>query len=83
MPDINELNFEEALEKLQATVKKLESGELSLEQSLACFEDGIKLTKHCQSKLLQAEQKVEILMQNGIQDGKLNIKPFSVDPKDL
>ncbi len=54
--------FEAALEQLQATVKKLEGGELSLEQALGCFEDGVRLSKICQEQLAAAEQRVELLM---------------------
>jgi exodeoxyribonuclease VII small subunit len=54
--------FEAALEQLQATVKKLEGGELSLEQALGCFEDGVRLSKVCQEHLSAAEQRVEVLM---------------------
>lgn len=54
--------FEVALERLQQTVKKLESGELSLEQSLQQFEEGVRLTRVCQEYLSGAEQRVEILM---------------------
>jgi exodeoxyribonuclease VII small subunit len=68
--------FESALEKLQLTVKKLESGELSLEQSLRCFEEGVKLTRICQEHLSSAEQRVEILLKsNG--EGQVELQPFS------
>jgi exodeoxyribonuclease VII small subunit len=56
------LSFEQALEKLQLTVKRLESGELSLEQALQSFEEGMKLSAACQEQLKAAEQRVEILM---------------------
>jgi exodeoxyribonuclease VII small subunit len=54
-------SFEVALEKLQSNVKRLESGELSLEESLKQFEEGVKLTRICQEYLSAAEQKIEIL----------------------
>jgi exodeoxyribonuclease VII small subunit len=54
-------SFEVALERLQLSVKKLESGELSLEDSLKQFEEGVKLTQICQDYLNVAEQKIEIL----------------------
>ncbi len=72
-----EFSFEAAFEKLQQTVKKLESGELSLEQSLQSFEEGVKLARVCQEKLSTAEQKVEILMNPSFIAGKLNTQPFS------
>ena len=54
--------FEEALEKLSALVEKMESGDLSLEESLKIFEEGIKLSKHCQNALSDAEKKVQELL---------------------
>ena len=55
-------SFEAAFEQLQMTVRKLESGELSLEQSLQFFEEGVRLTRLCQEHLSLAEQRVEVLM---------------------
>ena len=54
-------SFEEALNELEALVERMESGDLTLEESLAAFEQGISLTRHCQEALQVAEQKVEIL----------------------
>jgi exodeoxyribonuclease VII small subunit len=54
-------SFEQALSELEALVERMEGGELSLEQSLAAFEQGIALTRSCQQALQAAEQKVEIL----------------------
>jgi exodeoxyribonuclease VII small subunit len=54
--------LEKSLEELESLVERLESGELSLEQALAEFERGIKLTRECQAALKDAEQKVEILL---------------------
>lgn len=71
----SELGFEAALEKLQITVKQLESGELSLEQSLKCFEEGVKLTRLCQQHLSAAEQRVEILMKSS-QENPVDLQPF-------
>ena len=56
-------DFERALAELEATVDKLEHGELSLEDALQHFERGVALARECQSALKQAEQKVEILLQ--------------------
>lgn len=74
------IGFETALEQLQATVKKLESGELSLEQSLKFFEDGVRLTRICQEHLSTAEQKVEILMKANA-EGQVDLQPFSAQQK--
>ena len=54
--------FEEALEKLSVLVEKMESGDLSLEESLKIFEQGIKLSKDCQNALTDAEKKVQALL---------------------
>lgn len=69
-------SFESSLEQLQQTVKKLESGELSLEQSLKCFEEGIRLTRLCQQQLQSAEQKVELLMKADGATGNVELQPF-------
>ena len=55
-------NFEKALEELESLVSSMEEGDLSLEESLKAFEQGIKLTRECQSALKQAEQKVQVLI---------------------
>ena len=55
-------DFEQSLGELQTLVERLESGELSLEDSLAAFEQGIRLTRECQGAISQAEQKVQILL---------------------
>ena len=57
-----DFNFEKALENLEQLVSSMESGELSLEDSLKAFETGIKLTRECQTALKEAEQKIQILM---------------------
>ena len=59
-------DFEQALENLEELVSAMEEGELTLEESLKAFEKGIKLTRECQSALKQAEQKVQVLInENG------------------
>jgi exodeoxyribonuclease VII small subunit len=55
-------NFEESLHQLESLVSKLEDGELSLEESLTAFEQGIKLTNECQKHLSAAEKKVSLLV---------------------
>jgi exodeoxyribonuclease VII small subunit len=65
--------FEESLAQLEALVEKMESGELSLEDSLSTFEEGIKLTRSCQNALKEAEQKVQLLM---VENGEVSAEPF-------
>ena len=67
------VDFEQQLASLEGLVESLESGELSLEESLKSFEQGIKLARDCQAALKNAEQKVEVLMR---QDDKLVSQPF-------
>lgn len=71
-------NFEQSLTELQALVERMESGQLSLEESLADFEKGISLTRECQSALTDAEQKVTQLLER---DGEVEEIPFEVDVK--
>ena len=54
-------SFEQSLSELEALVERMESGDLSLEESLGAFEQGIALTRNCQQALQAAEQKIEIL----------------------
>lgn len=55
-------NFEQALGELETLVTAMESGDMSLEESLSAFEQGIRLTRECQEALTQAEQKVQLLL---------------------
>jgi exodeoxyribonuclease VII small subunit len=64
--------FEVALEELEQVVEQLESGDLSLEDSLAAFERGVGLIKYCNQKLNEVEKKVEFLLKD--QEGRLQLK---------
>jgi exodeoxyribonuclease VII small subunit len=66
--------FESALEDLEQVVEQLETGELSLEESLAAFEKGVGLTKYCYQKLDDVEKKIELLVKD--KEGKLQLKAF-------
>jgi exodeoxyribonuclease VII small subunit len=57
--------FENSLKKLEEIVTELEEGELSLEESLQLFEDGVKLSRECQARLDQAERRIEVLLKDG------------------
>jgi exodeoxyribonuclease VII small subunit len=72
MPDAPD--FETALKKLEEIVKKLENGELSLDSALELFEEGVKLSRFCHSKLEEAERRVEILLKND--SGQMRAVPF-------
>jgi exodeoxyribonuclease VII small subunit len=70
--------FEECLKRLEEIVEQLEKGDIPLEQSLALFEEGMKLSHSCRSELEAAEGKVEILLK---QNGKLQAEPFDLGEK--
>lgn len=72
-----DIKFEDALSNLESIVKKLESGELSLDESLVAFEEGIKLSRICSKQLDAAEKKIEILVKG--EDGKLETKSFGTE----
>lgn len=73
-----EMKFEAALDRLEEIVKKMEDGDMPLEDSLKLFEEGVKLSRICDQKLQAAERRIEILLKD--QEGKLAALPF--DPKD-
>ena len=56
--------FEVSLKELEKIVRKLEDGDLSLEESLKLFEDGVKLSRECQERLNQAERRIEVLLKD-------------------
>jgi exodeoxyribonuclease VII small subunit len=60
-PEIEKLSFEESLQQLTELVEKLESGQLLLEESVAAFETGVQLSRHCEALLDHAEQRLQIL----------------------
>ena len=74
------IKFEKALSRLETIVTELETGELSLDDSLKIFEEGVKLSKTCLKMLDEAERKVEILVQD--KDGRKRIQAFSLEEPD-
>jgi exodeoxyribonuclease VII small subunit len=66
--------FEDALNKLEKIVSKLEEEEISLEDSLKFFEEGVRLSRFCNQKLDEVEKKVEILVKD--KEGALKTEPF-------
>ncbi len=71
----DKLNFEEALQKLEGIVEKLESGDLKLDESLELFEEGVRLSRLCQKKLEEAQGKIEKLVKE--KDGEIETEPFA------
>lgn len=65
MPDPSIKDFEAALAELDTLVKKLEDGDLSLEQSLALYERGVQLSRFCHARLEEAERRIELLTERG------------------
>lgn len=72
-------DFEQSLEKLEAIVTKMEQGTLSLEQSLSAFEEGVQLTRSCQTSLRNAEQRVSKLVEDS---SGLSSTPFNSSDQD-
>ncbi|MGH6635496.1 MAG: exodeoxyribonuclease VII small subunit [Gammaproteobacteria bacterium] len=72
-------DFEGALRELEALIKRMESGELPLEESLKQFERGMALTRACQKALAEAEQKVKLLTQ---EQGEQKLTPFEREDND-
>ncbi len=68
------MKFAETLKRLEGIVERLEAGELSLEESLEQFEEGIKLARTLTKKLAEAEKKVQILLKN--EEGEITPQPF-------
>ncbi len=62
------IDLEKALAELEEIVDQLEAGDLTLEKSLKQFERGVKLSRECQSALKEAEQRVQVLMDNGLKE---------------
>ena len=67
-------NFEKALDELENIVQRLDENDLSLDEALSLFEEGIKLSRFCSQKLDSVEKKVEILLKDD--EGNLNKEPF-------
>jgi exodeoxyribonuclease VII small subunit len=81
-------SFEAALKQLEEIVQRLEKGELSLEESLKLYEEGIQLSRLCHGKLEEAEGKIEVLLKDGqgdlvrSADGKPKTQPFTAPQGD-
>ncbi len=71
------VDFEKSLGRLEEVVRKLESPQLSLDEAMKLFEEGVELSRECQKQLEEAEGRVEILLKKA--DGKLTAEPFEAD----
>jgi exodeoxyribonuclease VII small subunit len=70
-------DFESALQSLEEIVGQLEAGDLTLDRALELFEEGVQISRFCNSKLEEAERRVEILLKNG--EDTLQEAPFQDD----
>ena len=68
------LNFESAMQRLEEIVEEMESGKMPLEDLIVRYEEGMKLVKICQERLVSAEQRIEIITRNSA--GKAMVKDF-------
>ncbi|MGB1310424.1 MAG: exodeoxyribonuclease VII small subunit [Leucothrix sp.] len=64
----NSINFETAVAELEATIIRMEKGEMSLEEALQSFEEGVRLSRECQKLLASAEQRITLLTDDGEED---------------
>ncbi len=72
-------SFEQAMKRLEEISRKLESGDIALDDSIKLYEEGIKMIEFCQTKLNEAEKKIQKLSKNS--EGKFDTEPL--DQKDL
>ena len=73
------MTYEQQLQQLETLIKQLENGDLSLDQALAAYEQGVALIRACQQQLEQAEQRIQLLVHDG--NGEETLIPFT-DPED-
>ena len=74
---MSDIKFEDALQRLEEIVDRLETGELPLEDSLKVFEEGVALARHCSKYLEEAEKRIELLTKD--EAGLLKTEPFEWD----
>jgi exodeoxyribonuclease VII small subunit len=78
-PEIGEMSFEQALKALEEVVRRLESGEAPLDESITLYERGDALRAHCQARLDAAQARIEAIVAD--RDGKAAaVRPFDGDP---
>jgi exodeoxyribonuclease VII small subunit len=75
-PDIAAMSFEDALGELEQIVKKLEQGSAKLDEAIASYERGAHLKRHCESKLNEAQSRVDRIVRGA--DGALTTEPASL-----
>mgnify|MGYP000977595938 CR=1 FL=1 len=80
MNNDNKLSFEQAMKELEDIVRKLEDGELTLEESINLFQNGVKLSNQCSKMLDEVEHKVSILIKD--KNGEVVERDFDAAPKE-
>lgn len=73
--------FENAVKRLESIVQELESGDLTLDEALKKFQEGVKLSKLCSNKLDETEKKVSILLKD--EKGNVRVEPFSPEKNEM
>ena len=76
-PELDGLTFEAALERLEAIVQRLESGEVDLEESIRIYEEGVKIKAFCEKKLNEAQERVEKIVL--APDGRAKAEPTEIE----
>ncbi len=77
------LTFEEALRRLEQLVNDLESGDLSLEKTLRCYEEGVSLLQYCRKALAEVEQRIKILEENANGNPQATLISLEKDSQDI
>jgi exodeoxyribonuclease VII small subunit len=76
-PDIASMTFEDALAELEQIVRRLEAGQVKLDEAIQCYERGAQLKRHCEQKLNEAQQRVERILIGP--DGVAAAQPAKLD----
>lgn len=77
LSDIAAMSFEDALAELEQIVRRLEGGQVKLDEAIACYERGARLKQHCETKLNEAQQRVERIVIGP--DGAVSAEPARLD----
>lgn len=75
--DIAAMSFEDALAELEGIVRRLESGQVKLDDAIQSYERGAQLKRHCETKLNEAQQRVDRIVIG--QDGAVTVEPAKLD----
>ena len=76
-PDIAEMNFEDALAELEQIVRRLEGGQVKLDEAIQSYERGAQLKRHCERKLNEAQQRVDRIVIGP--EGAIGVEPAKLD----